>query len=435
MRDVASGGTIEATKAPEAALERVGAAMALAILLVTFVTLSPFYDLGEPRILELSSGNETVTYIALFLLVALAALVLAGLGRLTVRPLATRANLVLLAWLGVSVVLSTNPSTSARRLVLTLMTFALAAMLPWLASGLRQFASLLLATVATVLVLCYLGVLVVPHLTIHQLTDVVDPEVAGDWRGIYGHKNIAAPMMVVFIFFGWFAARVGKPHAGIAVALGAFVFLILTGGKSALGMLLVSACLMMLIVRARSLAAQAVIAFLPLALITLLTVGSVASESMRAIVAALPIDATFTGRTEIWSFALDAISAHPLTGYGFEAFWYSEQVRFGAEDSTRWMVEVATSHNSYIDLALTIGLPGLAIVIVAFLLVPLRDFHNTLDTPANREFARLFVVLWLFALYFATFEAFFLSRASPMWFVLAFATCGLRYTSRYIVRD
>jgi hypothetical protein len=41
----------------------------------------------------------------------------------------------------------------------------------------------------------------------------------------------------------------------------------------------------------------------------------------------------------------------------------------------------------------------------------------------------------LFSLYFATFEAFFLSRAAPMWFVLAFAACGLRYTSRYQVRD
>jgi O-antigen ligase len=149
----------------------------------------------------------------------------------------------------------------------------------------------------------------------------------------------------------------------------------------------------------------------------------------------LPIDATFTGRIEIWAFAIEALAAHPLKGYGFEAFWYSSTVRFGAEDSSRWMVEVATGHNSYVDLALTIGLPGLALALAALLAAPLRDFHRVRETSANMNFARLFLVLWLFALYFGSFEAFFLSRVNPMWFVLALAVCGLRYAATFEVRD
>jgi O-antigen ligase len=149
----------------------------------------------------------------------------------------------------------------------------------------------------------------------------------------------------------------------------------------------------------------------------------------------LPIDVTFTGRTDIWSFAIDALAAHPWKGQGFEAFWYSDSVRFGAEDSSKWMVDVATSHNSYVDLALTIGLPGLALVVLAFMAAPLRDFHHTLATVPNREFARFFLVLWLFSLYFGSFEAFFLSRESPIWFVMALAVCGLRFTARLEVKD
>jgi O-antigen ligase len=144
---------------------------------------------------------------------------------------------------------------------------------------------------------------------------------------------------------------------------------------------------------------------------------------------------TFTGRTEIWSFAIDALAAHRWKGQGFEAFWYSDAVRFGAEDSTKWMVDVATSHNSYVDLALTIGLPGLGLVVLALLVAPLRDFHRALDTRQNTEFARFFLVLWLFSLYLGTFEAFFLSRVNPMWFVFALAVCGLRFTARFEVRD
>jgi hypothetical protein len=65
----------------------------------------------------------------------------------------------------------------------------------------------------------------------------------------------------------------------------------------------------------------------------------------------------------------------------------------------------------------------------------LRDFHRALAPRANQELARLFLALWLFSLYFGVFEAFILSRANPMWLVLALAVCGLRFTSLYRVRD
>jgi O-antigen ligase len=99
------------------------------------------------------------------------------------------------------------------------------------------------------------------------------------------------------------------------------------------------------------------------------------------------------------------------------------------------MVDVATSHNSYVDLVLTIGLPGLAAVILALMIMPLRDFHHARENPENQELSRLFLVLWLFLLYLGTFEAFFMKLASPLWFVLALAVCGLRYTAAYEVRD
>jgi O-antigen ligase len=418
------------------AAEHVRGAVAAAILLVVFVTLNPFSDLGDAKVLELSSGNETATYIVIFCLAGVATLLLHRSGSLPFPSLATRENLLLLAWLlVVSVALSTDPGTSARRFVLSFATFLLAAMLPWLTRGLRHFTNLMLATAVLVLVLSYIGVLVVPHLTIHQPTDLWEPEIAGDWRGVFGHKNLAASMMAVFIYTGWFAARRGKPLIGATVALAAFVFLVFSGGKSASGMVAIVAVIAFFVDRARSIWTKAAIAFGPLALIAFLTVGSTISEAARALLRALPIDVTFTGRTEIWAFALDALSAHPWKGHGFEAFWYSEAVRFGAEDSTRWMVEVATSHNSYVDLALTIGIPGLALVALAFLVAPLRDFHRRLTTPENMDFSRFFLVLWLFALYLGTFEAFFLSRATPMWFILALAVCGLRYTSRFTVKD
>jgi O-antigen ligase len=421
--------------APISVSEAVAGWVAVAILLVVFVTLYPFADLGDPRLLESSSGNDTVNYVTLFVLVGISALLLYGLDRLPIWSLITKENLLLLAWLFVSIVLSTDFSTSARRFSLTGATFLLAAMLPWLTNGLRHFANLLLAVAVLVLVLSYLGVLLFPVLSIHQATDLIEVDLAGDWRGIYGHKNMAASVMAVLVFAGWFIARKGRPMTGALIAAVAFAFLLGSGGKSALGMMVLVAILAVGVAGVRSIWAKALVAFGPLVVVNILTVGSVTSETVRSLVTLLPIDVTYSGRTEIWDFALDAIRAHPWKGHGFEAFWYSDAVRFGAEDSTRWMVEVASSHNSYVDLVLTIGLPGLVLAVLAFLVVPLRDFQHALDAPANQDLARLSLVLWLFAVYYGTFEAFFLSRSNFMWFILALAVCGLHYSARFVVKD
>jgi O-antigen ligase len=413
------------------ALDAICGLLALAILLAILVTFNPFSDLSDADPLQASSGKEAHTYLAFAALLAVSGLLLHLAGRLHLNWLVSKANLLLLGWIVIAgVALSNDPATSARRFALSLMTFLLAALLPWLTRGSRQFANLLMAAAAVVLTLSYLGVLFAPQLTIHQVTDIGEPEIAGAWRGIFGHKNIAAGVMAVFIYVGWYAARMGRPLGGTLVALAAFVFLIFSEGKSALGLVFVVAFIAWLVDRAPTLWAKVLIAFGPLALIHVFTIGASMSGSIAALTAALPIDATFTGRTEIWSFAIDAITAQPFKGHGFEAFWYSDSLRYGVESSNLWMAAVATSHNSYVDLALTIGIPGLALVALALLVSPLRDFHRRL--PENGELARLFLLLWLFPLYLGTFEAFFLSRANPMWFVLALAVCGLRCTALFV---
>jgi O-antigen ligase len=407
-----------------------------AILFIIFVTLDPFTDLGRIDPLETSSGGEAPTYFIMFFLAAAAGLLLYRIGRLTLPCLATRANLALLAWLlTVGVAMSIDPGVSARRFVLCFLTFLLAAMLPALTRGSKQFAALLVVTAATVLVLSYLGVLLMPHLTIHQLSDLGEPELAGAWRGIYGHKNTAAGVMAVFVYVGWFAARMGKPLAGGLIALASFVFLVFSGGKSALGMVFIVTIVAFLVDRARSIWTKALVVLGPLAILSFLTIGSVVSTAARAVLGALSIDPTFSGRTDIWKFAFEVISEHPWKGHGFEAFWYLEALRYGVEDKTRWAATVASSHNSYLDIALTIGIPGLALVFIAFVIAPLRDFHRVLPTAENIALGRFFMVLWLFALYLGTFEAFFLSRVNPMWFVLALSVCGLRYTALLAVKE
>jgi hypothetical protein len=66
---IAQTGATDASQAPTShdrvdVWERVRGGIAFAILLAIFITLNPFSDLGDPKVLELSSGNEAATYSA-----------------------------------------------------------------------------------------------------------------------------------------------------------------------------------------------------------------------------------------------------------------------------------------------------------------------------------------------------------------------------------
>ena len=99
---------------------------------------------------------------------------------------------------------------------------------------------------------CYLGVLLAPALTIHQTSDLAEPELAGDWRGVFSHKNEASVAMVLFVFIGMFVARVRSLVLGGLIVVSALVFLLLTQSKTAIAMLPITLIVVALINRIRT---------------------------------------------------------------------------------------------------------------------------------------------------------------------------------------
>lgn len=81
-------------------------------------------------------------------------------------------------------------------------------------------------------------------------------------------------------------------------------------------------------------------------------------------------DPSLTGRTGIWGFAIESISEKPVLGYGFAAFWQSPAIAYSTERQFYW--SPSTAHNGYLDIALSIGLTGLVLLILA-LCISTRD--------------------------------------------------------------
>jgi O-antigen ligase len=287
----------------------------------------------------------------------------------------------------------------------------------------------MLAAVALIVIaLCYLGVLFAPSLSIHQLTDYIDTEHAGLWRGIYTQKNTAGAMMVLFVFVGMFAARMRSFALGAFIVVAASIFLLFTGSKTDISAIPIVLILAAVIGRGRKPTVAITIIVGLIAVLNLLSVGTIYFEPVRNLVQTVIPDATFTGRTEIWDFALRYAAQRPILGYGFSTFWGTEEAVYGLGENASWVNAANDAHNAYINLALTIGIPGLILVILWLVALPLIDYYRSPREPSIAPLKMLFLRICLFAAFGSCFESLFFG-VGGIWFFLVTATFGLRFLS------
>ena len=67
-------------------------------------------------------------------------------------------------------------------------------------------------------------------------------------------------------------------------------------------------------------------------------------------------DLTFTGRTDIWSYVVDAIKERPVLGYGYGAFWRADGFA-SYFVANRFGFFVSHAHSSMLDASLDLGVP------------------------------------------------------------------------------
>ncbi len=109
-------------------------------------------------------------------------------------------------------------------------------------------------------------------------------------------------------------------------------------------------------------------------------------------------DSTLTGRTGIWSAAIDSIARRPLFGYGYQAFWLGlEGESYRVILAVSWLL--AQAQNGFLDVTLEMGVAGLAIVLLVFGFA-FRDAGVCLFR--GRDHAQLRAVEWYLAVVILT---------------------------------
>ena len=404
----------------------------IATVLLIWVSLRPFPDLGDPGMGDADKGKLATTYIALGVFSVFAFALTAHRHAKALRSLLTPAFLLLCGWICINTIFSHDFGLSAQRLILTCSVMALAACLLLLPDSQDELDNWLSVSALIFLALCYLGVVLAPSVSIHTARDTLEPQLAGDWRGPFGHKNVAAPIMAVLVFAGIYLIARRSLLSGIAIVVLSGIFLSMTGGKSAMALFIFALVLSIPVAATRRLALRACLIFLPLLCLNLLTVGSVLNERLSALTKLLPLDTSFTGRTNIWDFAISSLKLRPWLGYGFAAFWGTNSIQGLVQDSQiEWAASAAHSHNGYLDNALTMGIPGLVLITAIFVIAPLRNFSVATELGQAEPLAKLFLRIWLFGIYLSSMESFLLDRADPIWFTFLVGVFGLHYIARF----
>ena len=394
----------------------VGSFIALAVFVYFWIGISPLAGHGAD-----DASAPTANLLNQFVVVFLSLVVLVAIWRNRARGalLGPHALLfILLCWFSWVSLFASSPETAFRRIIFAVLVCLCSNAALLLPRNNREFAGVLAMAMTIALALSYFAIFLLPSIGVHQGNEL-EAALAGDWRGHFGHKNAAAAAMAYAVLIGLYLRKTYYPKLGTAIVILSAVFLYFTGGKTSTAMLPAVLLVAWMFEHWRALRYPLVLG--SLLVLNYVLIGSSIDPSIADWLKSTGVDATFTGRNAIWTFALDKISERPLLGYGFQSFWQSVALR-----SESMTFVAAHSHNSFIEALINGGIPGLLLLIPWIVILPIRDASRAFASRNDPALTRLFLRIWLFSICLACLESLVLENAGPIWFTMLIGIFGVR---------
>jgi exopolysaccharide production protein ExoQ len=411
---------------PPRGLERtfVASAAFIALLLLVFVGLdafSPPLAVSQFGGVQETSRGDTlrqVLYIGVFAVIVLCAMQRRGLAALNAVPLSMA---LLLCWCLLSSLWAAEHGVALRRAGLEVVV-VLSVLLSVDTIGAERAFRLWRILLAIILLANWISIPLIA--TARHLPGELDPALVGNWRGLYGHKNIAGAVCVMTALCFLFSRNGWRNWIGILVAIAATVFLVMTRSKTSLGFLpLALAGGIVYRFGWRDSLSRAILTVA--ALLLLLGLAGMAFLNADAIAHVLEDPAEFTGRAAIWAAELAYIHDHLLLGAGFGTFADTGGLSpLHDYISGSWVEAVSHGHNGYLQMLVTIGGVGFALAMLALIAEPLRRLWS-LDWGQD-GFKPLLFALFLFLILHNVMESDFLEGDGVNWVAFLLVLAALR---------
>jgi len=321
-------------------------------------------------------------------------------------------------WAILSVSWSAVPDIAARRLVLYIMV--LIVVISFTSNfHTTTFVKVLLCATGFILINNYLGIVFLRELSVFE-----DQGRGATWRGLHSHKNTAGHTNATTTIIWFWASFMFKPRFFfLFVAAASAVFTYQSQSKSAWGalfvILIVSYMFATFCRQPRAMAKIILTLFLSLSFLLIV----LTFLSTNDLVQTTTGDSTLTGRTELWGLVLEYIYESPIVGMGFESFWLIGENASALTGIGGWVDHVFQAHNGYLDVVLTLGVVGLAALLL-FLAAPILDSTKLKDSPF--AIVAIFYSLWAYGVFVNVVESSLLKKDHYIWTLVMVGVFGLR---------
>lgn len=384
-------------------------------LYLCFVGVVPFVDRAIYELDETGGGD--ILKQVLFVLLGLAfAGFLAAQPQVRLRPMVTPMLVVTLGWALLSVGWSAVPDIALRRLILTLIVIFIAYAAVVLL-GPRKVLDVLFYTLLSLIIISYVGLPLINN-AMHMVDERGADVLAGNWRGIFIHKNVAGFACAFLIVLGFqralFGAANQKVLAFVSIAL-ASVFLWFSASKTSMFLLLpvlVLGTLLAQAVHSRTPSQRQTLWWLSVFFTVLFGLGLYVSVTLEF----LNDPDALTGRSAIWAVVGQLIAERPVFGYGFASVYGVGMATPLLSYASGWVLLVAHAHNGYLDMLLTLGVIGFVFSLLTFIILPLRQLFLLPTVP--KDILATCLCLLMFVVLHNLTETSLFDRERAQWVVL-----------------
>ena len=388
------------------------------LLLILIGTAPPPRNLltDETQSIASISIIKPLSYAVFFLLLMAIVPLKRIIGSLFEMPISL---LLFICWAAMSMSWAISPSSTFVRLAFTLIVVVIFHV-SLIYCHLELIFKRTLQALIVVITLNFLYIGLFPQYGIHGPESGGAQELIGNWKGLHYHKNVAGPVAAFTSLSLICYSMIKKKFFPLLIALIPIIFLINTQAKTAI-LLFPATVVMAFIISRFRFAGVGIFAFVGFMLVVLSF--SVFSSLEEFLIVTIN-DPTLTGRTSIWEGLFMFFQENPIFGAGFGSFWaIGREAPMINSDVEEWVKTAFQGHNGFLDILVTVGIPGLVFALLFVIWTPLRIAMT--QQNANVNIKMFFLSLWIYGLFLNLVESSLFQTSKIIWVFLLLGVLGL----------